>query len=250
MTALVTPIWLAARQTASSMEGEGVDEVLRHGGVLGGGRLARRGEEGLVVDQFLDHGVPFHVPSGGVCCTGNYSEPDRHQGRARVQHRARCAGDPGQTRGNIGRTCVVTGGRGCTSWGPARLLAGRAGPASAPALGYWGEPGRHGLRELGRVRREERPRRQTTPACTSSPRRPGAPMPRACYQDGDFLVFGCESVGLAGGALLAAHAERCERQSPCCRERRLARERVELGRAPGERDHASPSRPGRLRQTL
>ena len=46
--------------------GERVDEVLRQVGVLGGGGLARSGEDGLVVDQFLDHGIPF---KSCRCCT-------------------------------------------------------------------------------------------------------------------------------------------------------------------------------------
>ena len=109
--------------------------------------------------------------------------------------------------GNIGRTCVVTGSRlhlvGPLGFSLDEKSLHRAG------LGYWesldvtvyadwdefvennalaaGDPRLHLLTKKARRTYAE-----------------------ARYTDGDFLVFGCESVGLPE-ALLAAHADRCAR---------------------------------------
>ena len=88
--------------------------------------------------------------------------------------------------GNIGRTCVVTGSRlhlvGPLGFSLDEKSLHRAG------LGYWGPKARLHL-------------------LTKKARRTYA---EAHYQDGDYLVFGCESVGLPE-ELLAAHTDLCER---------------------------------------
>ena len=106
--------------------------------------------------------------------------------------------------GNIGRTCVVTGSRlhlvGPLGFSLDERSLHRAG------LGYW-ESLDVTVHEswdafLGAVGADAR-----LHLLTKKARRTYAEV---SYRDGDYLVFGCESVGLPEG-LLAAHADRCER---------------------------------------
>ena len=109
--------------------------------------------------------------------------------------------------GNIGRTCVVTGSRlhlvGPLGFSLDERSLRRAG------LGYW-----ESLDVTVYADWDEFAQRNGLAAddrrlhlLTKKARRTYA---EARYHDGDFLVFGCESVGLPE-ELLAAHAYRCER---------------------------------------
>ena len=109
--------------------------------------------------------------------------------------------------GNIGRTCVVTGSRlhlvGPLGFSLDEKSLHRAG------LGYW-----ESLDVTVYADWDEFVEKNALAAgdprlhlLTKKARRTYA---EARYTDGDFLVFGCESVGLPE-ALLAAHADRCER---------------------------------------
>ena len=109
--------------------------------------------------------------------------------------------------GNIGRTCVVTGSRlhlvGPLGFSLDEHSLRRAG------LGYW-----ESLDVTVYESWDEFVKRNRLSAgdarlhlLTKKARRTYA---EARYADGDFLVFGCESVGLPEG-LLAAHASSCER---------------------------------------
>ncbi|WP_296242819.1 tRNA (cytidine(34)-2'-O)-methyltransferase, partial [uncultured Faecalicoccus sp.] len=106
--------------------------------------------------------------------------------------------------GNIGRTCVVTGSR-LHLVGPLGFSLDEKGLHRA-GLGYWEsldvvvhENWEAFLDAAGPTARLH--------LLTKKARRTYA---EARYQDGDYLVFGCESVGLPE-ELLAAHADRCER---------------------------------------
>lgn len=111
--------------------------------------------------------------------------------------------------GNIGRTCVVTGSRlhlvGPIGFSLDDHALHRAG------LAYW-----HSLDvstyknwdEFLRVNCLDMPQAEKRlHLLTKKARRTYA---ESHYEDGDYLVFGCESTGLPEG-LLAQHAERCER---------------------------------------
>ena len=109
--------------------------------------------------------------------------------------------------GNIGRTCVVTGSRlhlvGPLGFSLDEKSLHRAG------LGYW-----ESLDVTVYAEWDEFVEKNVLTAAdprlhllTKKARRTYA---EARYADGDFLVFGCESVGLPE-ELLAAHADRCER---------------------------------------
>ena len=109
--------------------------------------------------------------------------------------------------GNVGRTCVVTGSRlhlvGPLGFSLDEKSLRRAG------LGYW-----ESLDVTVYADWDEFVEKNGVAAdgarlhlLTKKARRTYA---EARYADGDFLVFGCESVGLPE-VLLAAHAERCER---------------------------------------
>ena len=109
--------------------------------------------------------------------------------------------------GNIGRTCVVTGSRlhlvGPLGFSLDERSLRRAG------LGYWESldvtvyADWNEFAEKNDLTADDR----RLHLLTKKARRTYA---EARYQDGDFLVFGCESVGLPE-ELLAAHANRCER---------------------------------------
>ena len=109
--------------------------------------------------------------------------------------------------GNIGRTCVVTGSRlhlvGPLGFSLDEKSLRRAG------LGYWQSLDVTAYRDwdafVDQNRLVEHDARLHL--LTKKARRTYA---EARYRDGDFLVFGCESVGLPEG-LLAAHANGCER---------------------------------------
>ena len=109
--------------------------------------------------------------------------------------------------GNIGRTCVVTGSRlhlvGPLGFSLDERALRRAG------LGYWESLDVSTYADWDEF--VERNLLTDTDArlhlLTKKARRSYV---EAAYRDGDFLVFGCESVGLPE-ALLAAHADRCER---------------------------------------
>lgn len=109
--------------------------------------------------------------------------------------------------GNIGRTCVVTGSRlhlvGPLGFSLDERALRRAG------LGYWESLDVSTYADWDEF--VERNLLADTDArlhlLTKKARRSYV---EAAYRDGDFLVFGCESVGLPE-ALLAAHADRCER---------------------------------------
>lgn len=107
--------------------------------------------------------------------------------------------------GNIGRTCVVTGSRlhlvGPLGFSLDERSLRRAG------LGYWESldvavyaDWDEFVEKSGLAGAEAR-----LHLLTKKARRTYA---EATYRDGDFLVFGCESVGLPE-ALLADHADRC-----------------------------------------
>lgn len=106
--------------------------------------------------------------------------------------------------GNIGRTCVVTGSRLHLVEPLGFSLDERS--LHRAGLGYWGsldvvvhESWEAFLGAAGPGARLH--------LLTKKARRTYA---EAIYRDGDFLVFGCESVGLPEG-LLASHADLCER---------------------------------------
>ncbi len=109
--------------------------------------------------------------------------------------------------GNIGRTCVVTGS--CLHLvGPLGFSLDEKSLHRA-GLGYW-----ESLNVTAYESWEDFVEKNDLVAddarlhlLTKKARRTYA---EACYQGGDFLVFGCESVGLPE-ELLAAHADRCER---------------------------------------
>lgn len=109
--------------------------------------------------------------------------------------------------GNIGRTCVVTGSRlhlvGPLGFSLEEKALHRAG------LGYWEsldvtvyEDWDEFVQTNGLAADDARLHFLTKKARRT--------YTEACYQNGDYLVFGCESVGLPE-ELLAAHAQRCER---------------------------------------
>lgn len=106
--------------------------------------------------------------------------------------------------GNIGRTCVVTGSRlhlvGPLGFSLDERALRRAG------LGYW-ESLDVTVHESWDAFLEAAGPGARLHLLTKKARRTYAD---AHYQDGDYLVFGCESVGLPE-TLLAAHASRCER---------------------------------------
>ena len=109
--------------------------------------------------------------------------------------------------GNIGRTCVVTGS--CLHLvGPLGFSLDEKSLHRA-GLGYWEslsvavyENWEDFVEKNGLVADDAH-----LHLLTKKARRTYA---EARHQDGDFLVFGCESVGLPED-LLAAHADRCER---------------------------------------
>ncbi|WP_417229289.1 tRNA (cytidine(34)-2'-O)-methyltransferase [Thermophilibacter sp.] len=109
--------------------------------------------------------------------------------------------------GNIGRTCVVTGSRlhlvGPLGFSLEEKALHRAG------LGYWEsldvtvyEDWDEFVQTNGLAADDARLHFLTKKARRT--------YTEACYQNGDYLVFGRESVGLPE-ELLAAHAQRCER---------------------------------------
>lgn len=136
--------------------------------------------------------------------------------------------------GNIGRTCVVTGSRlhlvGPLGFSLDERSLRRAG------LGYWESldvvvyaDWDEFVEKSGLAGAEAR-----LHLLTKKARRTYA---EATYRDGDFLVFGCESVGLPE-ALLADHADRCERIPMLPDAASL--ENAQSWGAPGERsDHAA-----------
>ena len=106
--------------------------------------------------------------------------------------------------GNIGRTCVVTGSRlhlvGPLGFSLDEKSLHRAG------LGYW-ESLDVVVHENWEAFLAAAGPKARLHFLTKKARRTYA---EAHYQDGDYLVFGCESVGLPE-ELLAAHADLCER---------------------------------------
>ncbi|MDO4429285.1 MAG: tRNA (cytidine(34)-2'-O)-methyltransferase [Atopobiaceae bacterium] len=106
--------------------------------------------------------------------------------------------------GNIGRTCVVTGSRlhlvGPLGFSLDEKSLHRAG------LGYW-ESLDVTVHESWDAFLEAAGPEARLHLLTKKARRTYA---EARYVNGDYLVFGCESVGLPE-ELLAAHASRCER---------------------------------------
>lgn len=111
--------------------------------------------------------------------------------------------------GNIGRTCVVTGSRlhlvGPLGFSLEDKMLKRAG------LGYW-----HSLdlsvyntwNEF--VAKNGLAMNATEPRMHLLTKKARRPYTQAHYADGDFLIFGCESVGLPE-ELLAAYPASCER---------------------------------------
>ena len=133
--------------------------------------------------------------------------------------------------GNIGRTCVVTGSRlhlvGPLGFSLDERALRRAG------LGYW-ESLDVTVHESWDAFLETAGPGARLHLLTKKARRTYA---EAHYQDGDYLVFGCESVGLPE-ALLADHADRCERIPMLPDAASL--ENAQSWSAPGERsDHAA-----------
>ena len=133
--------------------------------------------------------------------------------------------------GNIGRTCVVTGSRlhlvGPLGFSLDERALRRAG------LGYW-ESLDVTVHESWDAFLETAGPGARLHLLTKKARRTYA---EAHYQDGDYLVFGCESVGLPE-TLLAAHASRCERIPMLPDATSL--ENARSWGAPGERgDHAA-----------
>ena len=117
--------------------------------------------------------------------------------------------------GNIGRTCVVTGSRlhlvGPLGFSLEERALQRAG------LGYWKSLDVVVYADWDEFVKKNRlsGAEARLHLLTKKARRTCA---EATYRDGDFLVFGCESVE-AVGARAAASA------SPCCRTRRRSRTR-------------------------
>ena len=109
--------------------------------------------------------------------------------------------------GNIGRTCVVTGSRlhlvGPLGFSLDEKSLHRAG------LGYWESLDVAVYRDWDEFA-EENDLAAGDPRLHLLTKKARRTYAEASYADGDFLVFGCESVGLPE-VLLAAHAERCER---------------------------------------
>ena len=109
--------------------------------------------------------------------------------------------------GNIGRTCVVTGSRlhlvGPLGFSLDEKSLHRAG------LGYWESLDVTVYRDWDEFaeKNDLAEADHRLHLLTKKARRTYA---EARYADGDFLVFGCESVGLPE-VLLATHANRCER---------------------------------------
>lgn len=109
--------------------------------------------------------------------------------------------------GNIGRTCVVTGSRlqlvGPLGFSLEERALHRAG------LGYWESLDVTVYEDWDKfVQTNDLVADDTRlHLLTKKARRTYA---EASYRDGDYLIFGCESVGLPE-ELLAAHAQRCER---------------------------------------
>ena len=109
--------------------------------------------------------------------------------------------------GNIGRTCVVTGSRlhlvGPLGFSLDEKSLRRAG------LGYWESLDVTVYRDWDEFaeKNDLAAGDSRLHLLTKKARRTYA---EARYADGDFLVFGCESVGLPE-VLLATHASRCER---------------------------------------
>ena len=133
--------------------------------------------------------------------------------------------------GNIGRTCVVIGSRlhlvGPLGFSLDERALRRAG------LGYW-ESLDVTVHESWDAFLETAGPGARLHLLTKKARRTYA---EAHYQDGDYLVFGCESVGLPE-ALLADHADRCERIPMLPDAASL--ENAQSWSAPGERsDHAA-----------
>lgn len=133
--------------------------------------------------------------------------------------------------GNIGRTCVVTGSRlhlvGPLGFSLDERALRRAG------LGYW-ESLDVTVHESWDAFLETAGPGARLHLLTKKARRTYA---EAHYQDGDYLVFGCESVGLPE-TLLAAHASHCERIPMLPDATSL--ENARSWGAPGERgDHAA-----------
>ncbi len=135
--------------------------------------------------------------------------------------------------GNIGRTCVVTGSRlhlvGPLGFSLDEHSLRRAG------LGYW-----ESLDVTVYESWDEFVKRNRLSAgdarlhlLTKKARRTYA---EARYADGDFLVFGCESVGLPE-ELLAEHAPRCER-IPMLPDAASLENAASWGATDGRDDHA------------
>lgn len=106
--------------------------------------------------------------------------------------------------GNIGRTCVVTGSR-LHLVGPLGFSLDEKNLRRA-GLGYW-ESLNVVVHENWEAFLDAAGPKARLHLLTKKARRTYA---EARYADGDYLVFGCESVGLPE-ALLAAHADLCER---------------------------------------
>lgn len=109
--------------------------------------------------------------------------------------------------GNIGRTCVVTGSRlhlvGPLGFSLDEKSLHRAG------LGYWESLDVTVYADWDEFV-EKNALAATDPRLHLLTKKARRTYAEARYADGDFLVFGCESVGLPE-ELLAAHASRCER---------------------------------------
>ena len=106
--------------------------------------------------------------------------------------------------GNIGRTCVVTGSR-LHLVGPLGFLLDERSLRRA-GLGYW-ESLDVTVHDSWEAFLDAAGPDARLHLLTKKARRTYA---EASYKDGDYLVFGCESVGLPED-LLAAHADCCER---------------------------------------
>ena len=109
--------------------------------------------------------------------------------------------------GNIGRTCVVTGSRlhlvGPLGFSLDERSLRRAG------LGYW-ESLDVAVYESWEEFVEKNELAHADARLHLLTKKARRTYAEASYKDGDYLVFGCESVGLPEG-LLAAHADCCER---------------------------------------
>ena len=109
--------------------------------------------------------------------------------------------------GNIGRTCVVTGSHlhlvGPLGFSLDEKSLHRAG------LGYWESLDVTVYADWDEFV-EKNDLAASDPRLHLLTKKARRTYAEARYADGDFLVFGCESVGLPE-ELLAAHADRCER---------------------------------------